>query len=112
METIVLLLLSFFALSIVIGTVYILWMTTWTVSQGIVRMLHPLPRPGRCPHCQYDLRANKTEACPECGTPCDFKSLIHADRKAFRFNARLATLLCAALLIGLLVYGVIQMTGP
>ena len=29
------------------------------------------PRPGFCPHCDYDLTGNTTGRCPECSTPCE-----------------------------------------
>jgi hypothetical protein len=29
--------------------------------------IHGLPRPGRCPACDYDLTGNTTGICPECG---------------------------------------------
>jgi len=29
------------------------------------------PRPGHCPHCDYDLTGNVSGRCPECGTPRD-----------------------------------------
>jgi len=50
----------------------------WLIVRAAQAIRSRLPKPGECVHCRYDLTANASGVCPECGTPVPSKPEVVA----------------------------------